>query len=197
MPACVVAIWRVGELPARRLDRGDDGAARADRHRRHRFAIIGAVALADRVDDDLIGTDRLRRADAHRRDGLGAEARRGQAEQGEPGADMGERAAPERQRQAARAGEGGRERDAAPPRARDDFGERAEHDENRQPRRDRRQHRPAMHVSDQRDEGDGAADSATLRRWATPKRSPRFQASEKPNGVRKHSASKQQRRRSC
>ena len=84
------------ELAARRLDSGDDRAIVADRHFRRNLAVIGAGAIADRIEHDLIGADVQHRADRHRGDRLGAEAGRGEAEQRDAEAEMGEGAAPER-----------------------------------------------------------------------------------------------------
>ena len=64
------------------------------------------------------------------------------------------------------------------------IGQRAGHHEHRKPDRERHQHRPAAAI-DRKDHGDGDQRDrgAPIRRWATPSRSPRFQASSGPNGT--------------
>ena len=102
---------------------------------------------------------------------------------------MRERRAVERQRQPERAlqRDGGRE--ARPPHAHDDFDQRAENDEDREARRERREHRPAAEPRRAEDRGHRAGDDGDRQPLATPKRSPRFQASEKPNGATKQAVS--------
>ena len=67
------------------------------------LAVIRPRARRDRLEGHLIGPDGPGLTDPHGGDRLGAEAGRGEAKQGHADADMGERAAPGRQRQADRA----------------------------------------------------------------------------------------------
>ena len=201
MPACVVAICRAANWRRAGSIVGDDARRpSAPSSCATVSLVIGPAALADESNVTSIGPDRhaaRRRACVAIVSAPKPVAARPSSVIADP--EMRERAAPERKRQAARAGERDAEGGPAPPaRARRLRSACRASRRSRAPAAIGASTGPPREIAQQSDDRRrGRRAERDASRCATPSRSPRFQASEKPNGVRNVSGEQQQRRRSC
>ena len=182
--SCLRPIHAAGRIEARRgLDRGDDLTFGADDRAPNEFGIIRAVARHDAFEGEFVRTDRNRFARLQRDDLFGAPAGRGKAEQGDADARMGEGRAERMARHAARALARNGSGNAAAKETPAEIGERAHDHIERDPDRITLSAGPPRHAA-RTAMNTRAAAKATASLCATPARSPRFQASIWPNGIR-------------